>query len=72
MLLMSAASVVCIETALTRLRATAIRFAPIRAMIMALACYSILAGILLGFVGPGDAFKRANPAVFEKVAGWFK
>jgi hypothetical protein len=71
MLLMSAASVICIENALTRLRATTIRFAPIRAMIIALACYSILTGILLGFVGPGDAFKRANPAVFEKVADWF-
>jgi len=71
MLLMSAASALCIETALTRLRATTIRFAPIRAAVAALACYSILTGILLGFVGPGDAFQRANPAVFGRVAGWF-
>lgn len=72
MLLMSAASAICIETGLTNLRTLGTRIRPLRTAIAALACYSILTGILLGFVGPGDAFKRANPAVFERVAGWFK
>lgn len=71
-MLMSASTVVCIETGLTSLRANGVRIGPLRAAVVALACYSILTGILLGFVGPGDAFKRANPAVFERVAGWFK
>ena len=72
MMLLSASTVVLLEFALTRLRGTTIRFAPVRTAIAALACYSILTGILLGFVGPGDAFKRANPAVFERVANLFK
>ncbi|MEA2328971.1 MAG: hypothetical protein QOE68_3930 [Thermoanaerobaculia bacterium] len=72
MMLMSVATVVCIESILTSLRATTIRIAPLRAIVAALACYSIIAAILLGFAGPGDGFKRANPVMFERVAGWFK
>jgi len=70
--LMSVATVVCIETIVTSLRATTIRIAPLRAIVAALACYSILTAILLGFSGGGDGFKRANPVMFERVAGWFK
>jgi hypothetical protein len=70
MMLMSVASVVCIETIVTSLRATTIRIAPLRAFIAALACYSIVTAILLGFAGPGDGFRRANPKVFERVSGW--
>jgi hypothetical protein len=72
MMLMSVATVVCIETIVTSLRATTIRIAPLRAIVAALACYSILTAILLGFSGGGDGFKRANPAMFERVSGWFK
>jgi len=72
MMLMSVATVVCIEAIVTSLRTTTIRIAPIRAIVAALACYSIVTAILLGFAGPGDAFKRANPVMFERVAGWFK
>jgi hypothetical protein len=72
MMLMSIATVVCIETILTSLRATTIRIAPLRALVAALACYSIITAILLGFAGPGDGFKRANPAVFEKVSSVFQ
>ena len=72
MMLMSIATVVCIETILTSLRATTIHIAPLRALVAALACYSIIIAILLGFAGPGDAFKRANPAVFEKVSRVFQ
>jgi len=69
---MSMATVVCIETIMTSLRATTIRIAPLRAIVVALACYSILTAILLGFSGGGDGFKRANPAMFERMSGWFK
>src|SRR5205807_1171124 len=46
--------------------------APLRAIVAALACYSILIAILLGFTGGGDGFKRANPVMFERLSGWFK
>jgi len=72
MMLMSVASVVCIETIVTSLRVTTIRIGPLRAIVAALACYSILIAILLGFSGGGDGFKRANPVMFERVSGWFK
>jgi hypothetical protein len=72
MMLMGVATVVCIETILTSLRVTTMRIAPLRAAVAALACYSIIAAILLGFAGPGDGFKRANPVMFERVAGCFK
>jgi hypothetical protein len=72
MMLMSVASVVCIETIVTSLHAATIRIGPVRAIIAALACYSIITAILLGFAGPGDGFKRANPAVFERVSSWFR
>jgi hypothetical protein len=72
MMLMSVATVVCIETILTSLRASTIRIAPLRAAVAAFACYSIITGILLGFAGPGDGFKRANPVLFERIAIWFR
>jgi hypothetical protein len=72
MMLMSVASVVCIETILTSLRSTMVRIAPLRALVAVFACYSILAAIFLGFAGPGDGFKRANPVMFERVSGWFR
>jgi hypothetical protein len=72
MMLMSVASVICIETIVTSLRATTIRIAPLRAIVAAFACYSILIAILLGFSGGGSGFKRANPVMFERVSGWFK
>jgi hypothetical protein len=72
MMLMSVAAVVCIETIVTSLRATTIRIGPLRAIVATLACYSIVIAILLGFAGPGDGFKRANPAVFERVSSWFR
>jgi hypothetical protein len=72
MMLMSVATVVCIETIVTSLRTTTIRIAPLRAIVAALVCYSILTAILLGFSGGGDGFKRANPVMYERVSGWFK
>jgi hypothetical protein len=72
MMLMSVAAAVCIEATLTSLRATTIRIAPLRAAVAALACYSIITAVLLGFAGPGDAFKRANPVLFERIAIWFR
>jgi hypothetical protein len=72
MMLMSASAVVCIEAGLTSLRAVGVRILPLRVAVAALACYSILMGLLLGYCGPGDAFQRANPATFRMISGWFK
>ena len=72
MLLMGASAVVCIEGGLTSLRATGIRILPLRLLVAALACYSIVIGFLLGYCGPGDAFKLANPAMFQMISGWFR
>jgi len=72
MMLLSASAVVCIESGLASLRALNIRIVPLRLAVAALACYSIAMGILIGYCGPGDAFKRANPEMFEVVSGWFR
>ena len=71
MMLMGASTVVCIEAGLTNLRSIGVRILPLRLAVGALACYSIAMGLLLGFVGPGDAFKRANPATFQMISSWF-
>ena len=41
-----------------------------RVLVVALASYSIVAGLLLGFAGPGDAFKNANPVMFARLSSW--
>ncbi len=72
MLLMSASAVVCVEAALTSLRAIGVRILPLRLAVAGLACYSIVTGFMLGYVGPGDAFKRVNPETFEMISDWFR
>ena len=67
MLLMTAASVVCVEAGLARLRELGLRMMPLRVAVIVLACYSILLGLTIGFTGPGDSFRRANPELFEAI-----
>jgi hypothetical protein len=64
------ASIACVERGLSRLREMDVRVGPLRAGAAALACYSACMGVLLGFEGPGEAFRRANPELFERIAGW--
>lgn len=58
MLLLIAGAVVCIESGLSGLRERGVRILPLRIMVMVLALYSIMLGLLLGFTGPGDVFKH--------------
>ncbi len=71
-LLMSASAVICIENGLLSLQAIGVRILPLRIAVLAAACYSILIGFLLGFVGGANAFQRANPATFEMISRWFR
>jgi DNA-directed RNA polymerase subunit beta. len=72
MMLIGASSVVLVEAGLTNLRAIGVRILPLRLAVAALACYSIVMGLMLGFMGPGEAFKIANPATFQMISDWFK
>jgi len=72
MMLFAAASVICIESGLTALARAGVRVSPLRAGVVALCCYSIVIGLFLGVIGPGDAFKRANPSAYQRIAGWFQ
>lgn len=71
MLLIVIASIVCIEAGTAPLERLGIRILPLRVVIVALACFSIVAGLLLGFAGPGSAFERVHPEMFHKVSGIF-
>lgn len=71
MFLIVPSSIVCIEAGLARLRDHGVRILPLRIGAIGLACYSIVLGLLLGFGGPSDAFRTANPELFQKVASWF-
>jgi len=72
MMLMGVSAVICIEAGLTSLRAIGVRILPLRLIVGALACYSVLTGLLLGFDGPGEVFKRVNPATFQMISNWFR
>jgi hypothetical protein len=69
-LLLTMGSVVCIEHGLAWLEEVSVRTRPIRIIVVLLALYSIVLGVLLGFSGPNDTFKTVNPELFEKAAGW--
>lgn len=51
---------------------TMARALPLRVMTALLAVYSIVVGTLFGFTGRTEAFKRFNPELFERIAGWFR
>ena len=68
MILMTAATAVCIETGLTLLGTMGVRLLPLRIAVAALAWYSIAMGFMLGFVGQGDAFHRLHPEMFNMIA----
>ena len=70
MLLIVTSSVVLIEVALGRLRERAVRLVALQIATIALSIYSIALGVLLGFGGPGHAFRARNPELFAKIAEW--
>lgn len=65
MFLMTAATVICVESGLTFLDSIGIRLLPLRIAVFALAVYSILMGFMLGFAN--GTFKRLHPEVFERI-----
>ena len=71
MLLMVMGSALLIESGLLYFESVGVRIQPLRIACITLACYSIVLGLLLGFVGQGDAFKRLYPEKFKQVAQWF-
>lgn len=72
MILMAAATVVCVEAGLSSLTGTGIRMVWLRIALAAMVCYSIVVGFLLGFSGEEDAFRRLHPALFERISHWFR
>jgi hypothetical protein len=68
MLLLVAATALCIEEGLAFLRSAGVRVLPLRIATLVLVCYSIGIGLLLGFVGREEAFRRFNPDAFYRVA----
>ena len=65
MFLITAASVVCIESGLAFLASIGVRLLPLRATVIALACYTVVVGFLFGFGGQNGAYKRLHPKTFE-------
>jgi hypothetical protein len=62
--LMLMASVVLADSAIAMLAELNFAAAPLRAIVAAMAFYSVLIGTLLGFVGPENAFGRLHPDLF--------
>src|SRR5262249_46255798 len=71
MFLMTAAAAVCIESGLTWLDSIGVRVLPLRVLVIALACYTIVLGVVIGLGGQNGAFKRLHPQTFEKLARVF-
>lgn len=67
-LLMTMASVICIETALDRLR-DAVRWPLVlKSIAVVLGCYSIFLGLALGLEGKDGAFRKQNPETYKFLA----
>lgn len=69
MLLMTTATVLCVESGLVFLATAGVSLRPLRALLIALAVYSIVVGFLLGFMGPWAAFELRNPEGFRLISG---
>jgi hypothetical protein len=67
-LLMTLGAIVCVETALQRLAPLLRAPRVLDAIVIALAFLSILLGPLHGLEGKDGAFRKQNPAVYERLA----
>lgn len=61
------ASAVTIERGLALFEEWEVRTAMLRRVMIALAAYSIVIGLLLGFEGLGGSFRRNNPELFKSI-----
>lgn len=71
-MLMTIGAVICVESGIAFLSSAGFRVRPLRMATAALACYSIVIGVLLGFRGPDGAFQKANPKLFGTISKVFK
>ncbi|HEX8619531.1 MAG TPA: hypothetical protein VF911_18265 [Thermoanaerobaculia bacterium] len=60
--------VIAVEQGLTFLRESGVAVRPLRIAVITLAIYSVATGLLLGFTGRAQAFRRMNPERFEAIA----
>src|SRR5205823_2946468 len=67
-LLMTASSVVCIETAFARVAPLLRRPSVMSAIVIILACISMFLGLALGIDGKNGAFRKVNPKVYNWLA----
>jgi len=65
--LMLLGGIIAIEQGLTFLREAGVSVRPLRVLVVLLAVYSIVTGLLLGFAGPRMAFRNSNPELFERI-----
>jgi hypothetical protein len=66
--LMLLGTIVATEHGLAFLRELGVMIRPIRVLIVLLACYSIVTGLLLGFKGSNKAFERRNPEAYQRIS----
>lgn len=67
MLLMTAGTIVCVEAGFAQLANAGFSMRPLRIAAIVLACYSILLGFFLGFMGSEGAFEYSNPELFHRL-----
>jgi hypothetical protein len=65
--LMLLGAIVAVEQGLTFFREAGVAIRPLRVLVVLLALYSIVTGVLLGFAGPRSAFRNKNPERFESI-----
>jgi hypothetical protein len=65
--LMLLGGIIGIEQGLTFLREAGVSIRPLRVLVLLLAVYSVVTGLLLGFAGPRMAFKNKNTELFERL-----
>jgi hypothetical protein len=66
-ILMVAGAIFGIEQGLTFLREAGVSIRPLRVLVIVLALYSIVTGVLLGFAGPRNTFRLKNPEGFARI-----
>lgn len=70
-LLITAGAIVCFEAGLTFLGNAGVSLRPLRVVAAALACYSIVLGVFLGFKGTNAEFEKSNPELFRRISELF-
>ena len=72
MLLVAAGAVICIEAGLPMFAQSTRSLLVARVALAAMACYSIVTAVFLGFTGAHDAFLYRNPELYERLGDLFR